>query len=198
MATKYESNEVGAELYYNVYLTTWRAQSFKPSVSHTLTSIKIRADRYDSGDPLSTLNFHIRAVDGTGKPTGSNLSSGTYDGTTLVYGSSFPFPLITVNMSSLILMAGTTYAIVMDASTGDSMEVQSDQTANYANGTVWWSTDSGATWSESAANGDMIFEEWGNPLTGNEGAGIIAVVETRLHYVDPYGVERFIEGTVVT
>lgn len=28
--------------------------------------------------------------------------------------------------------------------------------------------------------------------------GVIAVVQTRLHYVDAYGVERFIEGTVVT
>lgn len=31
---------------------------------------------------------------------------------------------------------------------------------------------------------------------GSEQSGIIAIVETRFHYVDAYGVERFIEGTV--
>ena len=31
-----------------------------------------------------------------------------------------------------------------------------------------------------------------------EGGGIIAIVETRFHYVDAYGTERFLEGTIVT
>ncbi len=32
---------------------------------------------------------------------------------------------------------------------------------------------------------------------GDEGAGVLAIVEERLHYVDAYGVERQIQGTVV-
>lgn len=196
MATKYEYNETGAEIYYNVYLTTWRAQTFTPSVSHTLTMIKLAADRSDVADPLGIINISIRAVDGTGKPTGSDLSTGTYDGTTLVFNSSFPFPWITINMTSLLLVAGTKYAIVIDATTGDSMEIQGDGTQLYAGGTVWSSTNSGSTWAEYADNGDMIFEEWGDPLTG-ENRGVIAVVETRFHYLDAYRIERFVEGTIV-
>lgn len=36
------------------------------------------------------------------------------------------------------------------------------------------------------------------PESAGEGKGIIAVVETRFHYLDAYGVERFWEGTIVT
>lgn len=34
-------------------------------------------------------------------------------------------------------------------------------------------------------------------MLGSEQSGLIAVVETRLHYVDAYGTERYFEGTVV-
>ena len=165
MANKYEYNDVGAEIYYNIYLATWRAQTFTPSISHTLTAIKLAADRSDAADPLGIINISIRAVDGDGKPTGVNLSTGTYDGTTLVLNSPFPFPWITINMTPVILVAGKTYAIVIDASTGDSMEVQGDQTQLYTGGTVWWSTDSGSTWTEYADNGDMLFEDWGDAVS---------------------------------
>ncbi len=54
-----------------------------------------------------------------------------------------------------------------------------------------------ATNTEGTSYGGSTSFKANYPL-GSEVSGIIAVVETRLHYVDAYGVQRFIEGTIVT
>ncbi len=48
---------------------------------------------------------------------------------------------------------------------------------------------------DADTDADIYFEI---PTAGGVGPGIIAVVETRLHYVDAFGVERYFEGTIVS
>lgn len=46
----------------------------------------------------------------------------------------------------------------------------------------------------ASSNADIYFERFS---ASGEQAGVIAVVEERLHYVDAYGFERYVEGTLV-
>lgn len=59
-----------------------------------------------------------------------------------------------------------------------------------------------ATNSEGTAYGEQVTFIAGTPggsggVSGSEVAGILAIVETRIHYVDAYGVERWLEGGIV-
>ncbi len=59
-----------------------------------------------------------------------------------------------------------------------------------------------ATNSEGTAYGEQVTFIAGTPggsggVSGNELAGVLAIVETRIHYVDAYGVERWLEGGIV-
>ena len=53
-----------------------------------------------------------------------------------------------------------------------------------------------ATNTDGTAYGDEVNFTAG--AVGGELRGLYAIVEERFHYVDAYGVERFIQGTVVT
>lgn len=56
-----------------------------------------------------------------------------------------------------------------------------------------WDFDTPVWYMSGANNGYPAFEV----ISGGEGAGVLAIVETRLHYVDAYGKERYIMGTAV-
>lgn len=144
----------------------WIAQTFTPSTSHKITKVKLLL--YRVGDP-GTLTVAIRATS-SGKPTGSDLCSGTTDGDTLPIGSPYAWREIEFS-SSYNLVASTQYAIVVRGASGvdvnNCVSWRVDSTsATYTGGNSLISTDGGSNWSISGMSGwDMLFEEWGEPAT---------------------------------
>ncbi|NTW31247.1 MAG: hypothetical protein HGB12_01205 [Bacteroidetes bacterium] len=165
----YPSAQSGKYEYYiinnngdaGVYGTEWRSQSFTPAVSHQITSVKIKA--YKTGSP-GTLTVLLKNTDGNGKPTGSDLTTGTIDAnsfTTASAGDWYEISLATYNLS-----ANTKYAIVLKAVAGDGSNYvywKLALTGAYTGGTYLNSSNSGTTWSDNT-NMDAMFEEWGVPL----------------------------------
>jgi len=154
--------------YYNTRYDTdadahgvaWKAQTFTPSVAHTITSVKLLIRR--SGLP-GIITVGIRATDGSGHPTGADLCSGTTAGDSLTDTWPGEWREITLG-AGYDLDADTKYAIVVRALTGDGTnEVvwQSDNTSPiYAGGNYEASFTSGVSWT-SSTDKDFMFEEWG-------------------------------------
>lgn len=91
---------------------TWIAQTFTPSIAHTITSVKLLLFRGVGATP-GTLTVHIKATDVSGHPTGDDLCSGTTDGDTLTTNSAGEWREITLGAGAL-LGADTKYAIILE------------------------------------------------------------------------------------
>jgi len=157
----YESYNTGDDSNNTMYGSNWYAQTFTPSVAHKIASVKLKL--YRSGSP-GTVTVSIRATDGNGHPTGSDLCSGTINGNGLTTSTSGAWYEITLG-SGYDLSAGTKYAIVVRAPNGNPsnrLYWRRDRSSpTYAGGCWESSTNNGSTWS-SSTNRDMMFEEWGN------------------------------------
>lgn len=138
------------------------AQTFTPQTAHTLTEVKVKVDRV--GLP-GTVTLYIKAVDDDSKPTGSALSTGTFDGDTLVTEGVYEWK--TVTMESVNVLSGTEYAIQMIVAGADSSnlidwKINANDGA-YTRGHTSWSTDGGSTWDNQSNAHDAMFEERGVP-----------------------------------
>ncbi len=162
MATKYEYYTAGQdgnyEFFEGVY---WTAQTFKVgAVAHSITSVKLQMFR--AGSP-GTITVGIRAVDGSGHPTGADLTSGTTNGNTLTTNSAGE--LREVAVTELALSPNTTYAIVIRAPSGNASNFanlnEDGSSPTYADGNLENSSNSGGSWTARTA-GDGMFEVWGN------------------------------------
>lgn len=164
-ASIYESYSTGDDGDGSICGTWWDAQTFTPSVAHTITRVKLLL--YGQGMP-GTITVGIRATDGSGLPTGSDLCSGTTDGNTLPTGSPYEWREVTFT-SGYDLSAGTQYAIVVRAPSGDFSNRgiwRCDASSpTYSGGNLLQSSNSGSNWN-SYSNLDFMFEEWGDPLGG--------------------------------
>jgi hypothetical protein len=80
-ASIYEYYNTGDTSVASIYGDIWDAQTFTPSVAHTITSVKLKLYRIGNGP--GTITVGIRATDVDGLPTGSDLCSGTTDGNSL-------------------------------------------------------------------------------------------------------------------
>ena len=80
-ASVYEYYNTSDTSVASIWGDIWDAQTFTPSVAHTVTSVKLRLYRIGNGPGNITVG--IRATDVDGLPTGSDLCSGTTDGNTL-------------------------------------------------------------------------------------------------------------------
>lgn len=149
---------------------TWRGQTFTASDTYSISSVKLLL--YKSGTP-GTVTVSIRAVDGTGKPTGDDLCSGTTDGDTLP-GNVAPYEWREITFSAAYsLISGTQYAIVVRSS-GSSLGWRRDTTApSYAGGQSALSSNSGGTWTLTSTI-DYMFETYGTSITTLGLAGTIA------------------------
>lgn len=155
-STEYENYSATAAGDSSAYGATWLSQTFTPSVSHTIHSVYLYLRR--NGSP-GTITVSIRAVDGLGKPTGSDLCSGTTNGDT-ISNSAFEWRGVSLG-AGCALTASTKYAIVIRAASGDgSNYARWDYKDNYASGDAEHSADSGATWTIDAGV-DFFFQEWG-------------------------------------
>jgi hypothetical protein len=150
----------------------WRAQTFTPTISHTVTSIKFKA--YRDGASNYTVTAGIYATSG-GLPTGSPLATGTMASSGITTSSPGAWYEITIGAGAN-LVASTMYAIVIDnkdADTGNRLLWRQDTNSAYAGGSACLSSDSGANWESYGVNDDVMFEEWGsNSGKINQGAGL--------------------------
>lgn len=152
----YEYFNTGDDGHWLIYGNDWLGQTFKPSVSHTITSVKLLVFR--SGSP-GTITVSIRATDGDGHPTGGDLCSGTTNGDTLPDSSPYEWREITFG-DSYNLTANTKYAIVVRA-VSNGLQWRSDTSSpTYTNGCIKDSTNGGSSWA-SLTYGDFMFEEYG-------------------------------------
>jgi hypothetical protein len=161
MPTLYEYYNSDDDTNRQIYDFIWASQTFTPSVSHKITSVKLKIWRFGS---CGTITVSIRATS-SGLPTGSDLCSGTRTQNDISQNTSGEWHEITLG-SGYDLVAGTKYAIVVRAPSGNSsnnLYWRSDQSSpTYSGGTYCHSSDYGASWSVYASE-DTMFEEWGEP-----------------------------------
>jgi hypothetical protein len=138
-------------------------QTFNSSTSFNITSVKLLL--YRVGSP-GTVTVGIYATTGSpAYPTGSALTSGTTNGTTLTTNTAGEWREITLTTHTL--QASTTYAIVISISggsgTNDNVHWRDDKSSpTYANGMYGRSSSSGA-WGTTYMDNtkDDMFEVWG-------------------------------------
>jgi hypothetical protein len=155
----YEYYNTGEDNAVGFHSTYWMAQTFNATSDHSVTSVKLLLWRVGT---IGTVTVSIRATDGGGHPTGSDLTSGTIDGNTL---TTVPWGLwYEIALSPYDLTKDTKYAIVVrapDATLPDNLRWSYDSTGTYAGGDMEDSSDSGTTWETTLVDLDFMFEVWG-------------------------------------
>ncbi len=109
----YEQSDDGGNVGELILGTDWWGQTFTPTISHTVDKVKLRLQRVLWP---GTVVVQIQATT-LGEPSGAVLCSGTINGNTLSTG--WWWETITLD-SSYNLVAGTMYAIVVGAPSGDA------------------------------------------------------------------------------
>jgi len=167
MPTLYESYTINDDQYNYAYGdATGRklSQGFTPSVSHSITSVKLYGIK--EGASIGTITVYIYAASG-GLPTGAALCSGTYDGSLL--SDSVPAWFEITFGSPSNLSASTQYCIVVAALTAPvnhAFKPRCDDSSPSYSGGDLAANDDGAGWvSFGAGARDMLFEEYGNLST---------------------------------
>ena len=161
MPSLYEYYNTGDDGYSWEYDVYWKAQTFTVGATgHTVSSVKLKLFRY--GSP-GTVTVSIRATDGSGHPTGPDLTSGTIDGNSLTTNSSGLWYEIT--LTEITLSASTKYAIVVRAPSGTGSNFlcwkRDGSSPTYTDGNEEDSSNSGGAWTSDATK-DLMFEVWGN------------------------------------
>ena len=160
-----QSNTTVTSNGFAVNSTSWVGQTFVPSVTGKVT--KVDLDLFCSGCTGTTPNLtaSIRATTGSpAVPTGADLVNGTITG----FSSGSGGYLAASFASPVTLTAGTTYAIVLRAtsnpSAGTYAYVCSCTTDSnpYASGQRVTSTNSGTSWTADTTSGgrDLGFDVW--------------------------------------
>lgn len=141
----------------------WYAQTFTVEQNHQVTYVKLYLCKY--GSP-GTVTVSIRATDGSGQPTGSDLASGTTNGNSLPqYGSGDEWRQVTLS-PTLSLTQNTKYAIVVRAPSGSDINSICWNASYggggdlYVGGTLYESGSSGTAWDEQLW-WDGSFQVWG-------------------------------------
>ena len=145
----------------------WRSQTFTignvgGNENFNLDTISLKL--YRAGSP-GIINASIRAVNGTGQPTGPDLSSGIIEGNSITESSSGEW--YNFSMSDYTLQASTKYAIVVRAASTEFRWRLHGGSPTYAGGSYEESLDSGVSWLPTA-NIDHMFEIY----SGSVDAGV--------------------------
>jgi len=142
--------------------TKWIGQTFTvgtvgPNEDHEIAKVRLKLERVGSPGELVV---GIRNTDGSGKPTGSDLTSGSIDADSVISSTSYEW--YDISLTPYLLTASTKYAIVIRAPSGDQnngvFTRAETSSPTYAGGVYVQSSDSGASWS-SNSNIDLLFEE---------------------------------------
>jgi hypothetical protein len=151
-----EYYSTGADSFVCPYYINWYSQTFTvgtvgSNIPYSVSYVDLKL--YKHGTP-TTVNVTIRTVDGSYKPTTTILSWGTTDPTTLTTDGGGEWR--NVSMSYYLLSASTQYAIVVHLASNDPNYIiwNVDSTSpTYAGGQIWYSANSGSTWSGYAYDG---------------------------------------------
>lgn len=134
--------------------TQWLAQTFTANQTYTIGSVKLKL--YRSVTPPTNVLVSIRATDGSGHPTGGDLTTGSIAGSSITEGT--PGAFHEIDLTPYELTNGIKYAIVL---TVDDVSVTwrlDNSSPTYANGNAEKSTNSGVDW--SAQSYDFMFETY--------------------------------------
>lgn len=158
MSTLYEHYNINDDSTHAFYGSSWAGQTFTPSITHTVTLIKLLL--YRLGNP-GTITVSIRETSGA-NPTGEDLCVGTVNGNGITENAAGEWVSFSLG-AGYELTASTKYAIVVRVIDGDASNAlrwRKDATSpTYSGGTFVYSTTSGVAWSNDA-RWDFMFEEW--------------------------------------
>jgi hypothetical protein len=164
MASKYESYITGGDNAWGIDTET-RAQTFTPSTSHTITSVKLLL--YRTG-VTGTITVEIKGVDINQHPTGVALCSGSKNCSAITLSDAGEWYEITLGAGA-ILTAATKYAIcVSDSATTGTNWIFDGTSPSYAGGCGELYSGS---WS-SRTGEDFMFEEWGDAIISTFTSGL--------------------------
>lgn len=161
---RYEYYNTNDDTYLEVFDFVVPAQTFTAISSHTASSFRVKLYKY--GNPTGDLTISLRATDGNGHPTGSDLSSTTMPASILTTNTNgawytvWPTPEYT-------LSAGVKYAVVVKLAGGNNnneVRWRTDASSpTYSGGNEEESYNGGSTW-QTHTEWDNMFEIWGvNP-----------------------------------
>ncbi len=160
-STLYENNTSinGIDLFYGSY---WRAQTFQPAQTHTITSVQLPL--LNRGNTSGQVIVSIRATDANGVPTGPDLATGSIQITSITTAWT-PAVWYSISLGAgCVVQQGTTYAIVWRApSATTTMYYWVNTSGSYAKGRLLASTG-GTTWSNLSV-WDAGFREYGVSTT---------------------------------
>lgn len=168
---RYESYETGGDFSWNFYTSYWHCQTF------TVGNIGLNEDFYlknisvylkRSGTPVAgQVWVSLRAVDGSGVPTGSSLCHGSYTASSLPT-VNYAWINFTMNITTKLCDASTKYAIILNNSGGTSSKsciTMVDTTSpTYTGGQMYYSSNSGFSWSGYSGY-DCYFRVFGEKST---------------------------------
>jgi len=166
MATRFEYYITGDDSNVACYGTNWMGQTFTPSVTHTLTNVKLLLARVlEPGEVTVSISPTT-----AGKPDyDSDLCVGTTNGNTLTEDTDVgEWRGITLGDGAEVT-SDVMYAIVIRAADGDdsnSLRARADiSSPAYTRGAFVVGTSSGGIWAIQYDK-DLMFEEWSGPPTG--------------------------------
>ena len=155
----YESFETGENGAATMFGATWyTAQTFTPLTSHTIEEVQLYLAT--SANP-GTVTVSIKATDGPGKPTGSNLATDTIAGSGVSISPTYTWKSFTFG-TPISLLSGTKYAIVLRAAFDQGGAIfywRWNSSGGYSRGQYLLSTNSGSSW--VGYGNDCYFREYG-------------------------------------
>ena len=159
----YERYNTGDDSSYGIGGAHWRAQTFTVggtgnNLSHNIQGLRIKIGR--QGISAGTGTLSIRAIDGSGAPTGTDLTSVIFNGNDLDASEQWIF----LPLPPYSLATGTKYSIVLRAPYGNVLvnflKWFYDSTPGYESGETYSSENSGSSWTKDDTI-DFMFEELG-------------------------------------
>src|SRR3990167_3611749 len=147
--------------YADIYGANWRATNFTAGSSYSMTAAGLWL--YKVGSPAGTVTVHLRATDVTGKPTGSDLASGTIAVSSI---ATTPGDIYEVTFGTPYdVSSGTKYAIVVNWDGSDVVTILFRYDSPVSGPPRIDSADSGSTWGTPSTTVGVYFSTWGNDLT---------------------------------
>lgn len=138
------------------YGANWYAQTFKATDRYAISGIQVPVYRVGNH---GNIDFILKATTAGGLPTGAELASCSYNGSTLTTDINGQW-IAQAFTSDYQLESGSTYAIIMSDTAGNATNYVgwcANNLGHYDNGQECSSGDSGATWTAVPAN-DCLFE----------------------------------------
>jgi hypothetical protein len=156
----YESNASvnGVDVFYGSF---WRAQTFQPAQTHTITSVQLPL--INRGNTSGNVIVSIRVADANGVPSGADLASGSIPVSSIASAWS-PAKWYTFDLGAGCLVEqGKAYAIVWRAPSASSMFYWMNMSGSYSKGQVM-ASNSGNVWTNLSI-WDAGFRESGDTST---------------------------------